>query len=76
MLELIIALVGIASSLIKWWERKQLIDAGRAQAALEGLEKASAELELAKKARLDQRRANDADPSGGMSSDKFERKDD
>lgn len=70
---LISGLIGLVSSLVKWAQDRQLIAAGEAQNALRALEQANAEVEKGRKARLDQRAANDAD--GGMSNDKFERPD-
>ena len=74
-LGLISGLISVVSALVKWAQDRQLIAAGEAQNALRALEQANAEIQKGKKARLDQRAANESDPTGGLSGDKFERPD-
>ena len=76
MLSLISACFSLLKVFIQWASEKRLIDLGAAQAALGALQQAEKEIERGKKARLEQRRLNDLDPSGGLSDDKFKRPDD
>ena len=75
-LGLISAVAKVLSALIGWARDRQLITLGAAQNALKAVEQANVEVEIGRKARLDQRATNTNDPANGMSDDKFKRPDD
>ena len=65
--------------LLKWWitfmEKKKLIEQGRSQIIRENLEVQREEFNVALAARQSVRDSIAADPSAGMRTDPFERKD-
>lgn len=78
MLSFISGLIGLVTAFIKLAQQRGLLSAGAAQNAIQSMEKANAEVKLAKQVRLEQRAANERDiaDDGRMSDDKFKRPDD
>lgn len=75
-LSLISAVLAIARSLIQWAEQNKWMEAGAAQAALQGLREADDAIAKARQARQDVRNSIARDPDGVLRDDDgFKRKD-
>lgn len=73
--KIVLALVSLAGSLARFFERQGYLKQGEANAILEGLQKETKDVEIALKARADARRDHELDPGGVRDDDGFKRPD-
>lgn len=73
--KIILALISLAGSLARFFERQGYLKDGERKAILESLQKESADVQAALKARSDARRSNELNPDGLRDNDGFKRPD-
>jgi hypothetical protein len=73
--KIVLALINLAGSLAKFFERQGYLKQGEAKAILDGMKKETADVEIALSARRDTRRELERDPGRLRDDDGFKRPD-